>query len=75
MFAWGKTDAEIEAEQADMVRRGVASAHDTFQVFTWLESTDMPRGPAAKVPQMGRNFSLRGDLADLVRGSRRCFRA
>ncbi len=41
MFAWGKTEAEIEAEQADMVRRGLASANDTFQVFTWMEATDM----------------------------------
>ncbi len=50
MFAWGKTEAEIEAEQADMMRRGDASPSDTFQVFTWLEPTGMPHGPAAKVP-------------------------
>ena len=50
MFAWGKTDAEIEAEQADMNRCGVASQSDTFQVFTWMEPTSMPRGRAAKVP-------------------------
>ncbi len=42
MFAWGKTDVEIEAEQADMVRRGLASPSDVFQVFTWME----PSGPA-----------------------------
>ncbi len=43
MFAWGKTEAEIEAEQADMVRRGVASPSDKFQVFTWMHPIDMPR--------------------------------
>jgi hypothetical protein len=41
MFAWGKTQAEIEAEQADMVRSGLASPSDTFQVFTWMEPTEM----------------------------------
>jgi hypothetical protein len=39
MFVWGKTEGEIQAEQADMVRRGLASPSDKFQVFTWLEPT------------------------------------
>lgn len=42
MFVWGKTEAEIAVEQADMIRRGLASPRDRFQVFTWLEPTDMP---------------------------------
>jgi hypothetical protein len=50
MFALGKTEAEIEAEQTDMVPRGVASPGDAFQVFTWMGAADMPRWPAAKVP-------------------------
>ena len=41
MFAWGKSDAEIEAEQAEMVRCGLASPTDEFQVFTWMEPTEM----------------------------------
>ena len=39
MFVCGKTEAEIEAEQADMVRSGGASPRDMFQVFTWMEPT------------------------------------
>jgi hypothetical protein len=47
MFAWRRTQAEIAAEQADMIRRGDASRGDTFQVFTWLEATDMPSALSA----------------------------
>jgi hypothetical protein len=42
MFVWGKSDAEVAAEQADLVRRGVASPRDKFQVFTWMEEAEMP---------------------------------
>ena len=33
MFAWGITEAEIEAEQADMVRRGLAPARGCLPGF------------------------------------------
>ena len=40
MFMWRKTDAEILAEQADMVRRGLASPGDNFQSLRgWTLST------------------------------------
>ena len=44
MFAWGKSDAEIEAEQAEMVRCGLASPSDEFQVFTWMDPLDAGDG-------------------------------
>ena len=47
MFAWGKTKAEIEAEQANMVRRGLASPGDNFQVFTWMDPLDASDGATA----------------------------
>ena len=34
IWAWGKTDEQVEAEKAELVRSGRASPSDHFMVFT-----------------------------------------
>jgi hypothetical protein len=44
LWGWGKTEEEIEAEKAELVRLGRASASDHhFMVFTWM-SNEMAQG-------------------------------
>ena len=44
LWGWGKTEEEIEAEKAELVHLGRASASDHFMVFTWM-SNEMGQGP------------------------------
>ena len=38
LWGWGKTEEEIEAEKAELVHLGRASASDHFTVFTWMSN-------------------------------------
>jgi hypothetical protein len=38
LWGWGKTEEEIEAEKAELVRLGRASTSDHFMVFTWMSN-------------------------------------